>query len=130
MSEENEGGGAPNPITRLRNHDKAMAIFEQFPAGYVLDASCGEGALSVRLRDAGFTVRCCDIDLALMKAKGFENKQVDLNAGRIDYPDGSFDYVASVNGLHRLYNIENAISEFERVLKSCGRLVISIPNYE
>ncbi len=129
MSEENGGTEPPRPITSRKNHDKVMAIFKQFPAGNVLDASCGEGALSVRLHDAGFIVRCCDIDLELMRAKGFESRQVDLNTGRIDYPDGSFDYVASVNGLHRLYNIENAISEFARMLKPGGKLVISIPNY-
>ena len=119
----------PKPITRMENHNYIMTIFEGFARGEVLDVPCGEGALALRLRDKGFSVRCCDIDPALMKAKGFESKQADLNRERIDYPDSSFDYVVCVNGLHRLYNIQTAIAEFARMLKPKGRLVISIPNY-
>lgn len=121
--------GAPQPIMRRAGHDKAMELLAEFPPGDVLDAACGEGALSVRLRDAGFTVRCCDIDPGLMKAEGFENKQVDLNIGQINYPDASFDYVICMNGLHRLFFISNALAEFNRLLRPGGRLLICIPNY-
>jgi len=100
----------PEPIMRLEAHDRVIEIFGQFQKGDVLDAACGEGALSVRLRDAGFKVRCCDIDPALMKAKDFENREVNLNTDRIDYPDASVDYIACVNCVHRIYNIQNAIT--------------------
>ena len=117
------------PIVGWGSHDFIMSIFNGFRRGTVLDAPCGHGALSVRLREQGFSVSCCDIDPELMQAEGFENRKVDLNTGRIDYDDGSFDYITCVNGLHRLYNIENAVKEFSRVLKTNGRIVISIPNY-
>jgi len=120
---------APRPITRRESHDKVMALIETLPRGDILDAQCGEGALAERLRDAGFRVRCCDIDPGLMKAQGLESKPVDLNTGRIEYDDGAFDYVASTNGLHRLYNIDNALQEFARVLRPAGKVIISIPNY-
>lgn len=126
--EEHEHG-TPRPITREETHNLAMALFEQFPRGVVLDAQCGQGALALRLINAGFTVRCCDIDLGLMKLEGVENKAVDLNVGRVDYPSESFDYIASTNGLHRLYSIENAIKEFHRLLKPGGKAVIGFPNY-
>jgi len=129
MANTSTDNSKPRPITRPENHDVVMALLDRMPRGEVLDAACGEGALSVRLRDAGFGVRCCDIDPALMKAEGFESKQVDLNRGRIDYADSMFDYVICVNGLHRLYNIYNAVAEFHRLLKPGGTLVISIPNY-
>jgi len=128
MSHE-AGRRAAKPITRRESHDKVMELIEALPRGDVLDAQCGEGALAERLRAAGFSVSCCDVDLALMKAEGFENKQVDLNTGRIDYADASFDYVTSTNGLHRLYNIDNALREFARVLRPGGQVLISIPNY-
>lgn len=120
---------APQPIMRRAGHEKALELLAEFPPGDVLDAACGEGALSVRLRDAGFTVRCCDIDPGLMKAERFESKQVDLNTGQVDYPDASFDYVVCMNGLHRLFYIGNALAEFNRLLRPGGRLLICIPNY-
>jgi 2-polyprenyl-3-methyl-5-hydroxy-6-metoxy-1,4-benzoquinol methylase len=129
LSTSLESYSAPRPITRQSSHDKVVQIIKGFAPGDILDAQCGQGALAERLREEGFNVRCCDIDLDLMKAQGFENKQADLNTERIDYPDASFDYVTSTNGLHRLYNIDNAIGEFARVLRHGGRLVISIPNY-
>ena len=129
MTYSNDTCSTPRPITRMENHDVVMALVDDLACGDVLDAGCGEGALSVRLRDAGFSVCCCDIDPALMKADGFELKQVDLNTGRIDYSDGSFDCIVSVNCLHRLYNIRNAVSEFRRLLRPGGTLVVSFPNY-
>jgi len=120
---------AARPIARQESHNKVMELIKEFPHGDVLDAQCGQGALAERLRDAGFNVKCCDIDLDLMKATGFENRQADLNTDKIGYLDASFDYVTSTNGLHRLYNIDNAIGEFSRVIKPGGRVVISVPNY-
>ena len=98
------------------------------PRGVVLDLPAGEGALTVRLRELGFTVEPCDIDPGLYKARGDPPRPGNLN-DRIPFDDCQFDYVACINGLHRIYAVDRAVSEFGRVLKPGGRLVLSVPNY-
>ena len=120
---------APKPITRGENHEQILAMLSRMPPGRVLDAPCGEGALSIRLKQMGFDVACCDIDPALFKLEDLTVQYAELNLGKIPFENESFDYVASVNGLHRLWNPANAIREYARVLKPGGTLVCSIPNY-
>jgi SAM-dependent methyltransferase len=120
---------APKPITRAENHEHILRMIENEARGRVLDAPCGEGALSIRLKEMGFTVECCDIDLDLFKVKELTVRYAEFNLGTIPHPDQSFDLVTSVNGLHRLWNPQNAIDEYVRVLKPGGVLFASIPNY-
>jgi len=121
--------GAPKPITRAENHEQILAMLSPLPRGRILDAPCGEGALAIRLKEMGFDVACCDIDPALFKLEDLAVQYAELNLGKVPFEDESFDYVASVNGLHRLWNPANAIKEYARVLKPGGTLVCSIPNY-
>lgn len=99
------------------------------PAGRILDAPCGRGALSVRLRQMGFDVSCCDIDPGVFKAEGLPLAVANLNRDRLPYDDGAFDYIVCSGGLHRLFNIDHAIGEFARCLRAGGKLFISVPNY-
>lgn len=120
---------APKPITRLANHDQILAMAERLPRGRLLDAPCGEGALSERLVAAGFEVSCADIDPDLFRAAGLSARHAELNQGKLPFEDGAFDVVTSVNGLHRLWNPSHAIGEYARVLAPGGVLLCSFPNY-
>lgn len=119
---------SPRPITSLRHHDVIVERVIRHPKGKLLDVPCGEGALSVRMRDAGFDVTCADIDPQLFKAEGFEVRAANLNE-RLPFGDGQFDYVTCINGLHRVYAVDRALSEIARVLKPDGLLCLSFPNY-
>ena len=121
--------GAPKPMTRPENHDKIVAMLSDSPRGSLLDAPCGEGALSIRLKQMGFDVTCCDIDPDLFKVEDLSVQYGELNLGKLPYEDASFDYVVSANGLHRLWNPANALKEYSRVLKPGGTLICSFPNY-
>jgi SAM-dependent methyltransferase len=105
-----------------------VELFAEMPRGTVLDIPAGEGALTVRLRELGFAVEPCDIDPDLYKAPGLPPRPGNLN-DRIPFDGSVFDYVACINGLHRIYAVDRAISEFKRVLKPGGHLVLSVPNY-
>lgn len=120
-------------LTDPSMHDLVIARVERDFAGRaaglrLLDAPCGAGALSVRLRRIGFDVACCDIDPGNFEAQGFEVRQGDLNQ-RLPFDDAGMDVVLSVAGLQRLSNPDQAISEFQRVLKPGGRLYLGVPNF-
>lgn len=96
----------------------------------IMDAPCGAGAMSLVLKDMGFDVACYDIDSGNFEAgsAGLAVREADLNR-RLDIPDASYDVVVSIAGIQRLFNPENALLEFHRVLKSGGTLYLSCPNF-
>lgn len=54
-------------------------------------------------------------------------KKADLNRV-LPYDDGTFDYVACLEGLEHIENYHHTVREFHRVLKPGGTLVVSTPN--
>jgi len=120
-------------LTDRATHELVMRLIgRDFPGGgqrrEAIDVPCGAGALSVRLRDLGFSVTCCDIDPGHFEPTGFRHVQADLNKP-LPLQSRMFDCVVSVAGLQRLHCPETAVSEFHRILKPGGTLYLSIPNY-
>src|SRR3989304_1145196 len=76
----------------------------------------------------GFSVSCCDINPSLFLGQDIEIKRGDLSQS-LPYPSGSFDFITCIEGLEHLENPFNAIREFHRILKSGGRIYLSLPNY-
>lgn len=121
-------------LSSAKNHD---LVIEYLDAHYskdqrssikALDIPCGAGAVSIRMRDLGFNVSCCDIDPGHFQGKNFEFKQADLNKS-IPYKDGEFNLIISVAGLQRLTFPAIALSEFHRVLSDGGALILGLPHY-
>jgi len=107
--------------------EKVLSILKNMPAGKILDAPCGEGALSQRLIENKFDVFCVDIDEAYFKLQSVPFTKADLNKP-LPFEDGYFDYAVSVEGIEHLENPFSCIREFARVLKKGGSLVITTPN--
>lgn len=125
--------GSPRALTDVATHDLVLDLLRRdFPGERrgltLLDAPCGGGALSVRMRDLGFDVRCADIDPGNFQASGFSLVQCDLNR-QLPMDSGSLDIVVSVAGLQRLTFPDVAVAEFFRVLKPGGRLYLSVPHF-
>ena len=97
--------------------------------GRLLDMPAGQGYLAERARNMGFNVQCCDIDPDLFKLSGIVCRRVNLNRDSLPYESESFDFVASVGGLHRLFNPKNAIAEAWRVLVPGGVFIAGLKNY-
>ncbi|HLG25126.1 MAG TPA: methyltransferase domain-containing protein [Candidatus Nanoarchaeia archaeon] len=102
------------------------------PGSYVLDAGCGSGNLSILLAKEK-KVAAVDFSdemlrLARKKGGGFQNLRFEKqDVTNLLFDDGTFDAVASVNVIFNLDNYDAAISEFYRVLRPGGTVIISSP---
>lgn len=101
----------------------------------VLDAACGSGYGTAFLADAGATVTGVEIsDHALDWAKkmyGTHARFVQANLNeKLPFEDAVFDTVVSFETLEHVAGQEIMLSEFSRVLKRGGTLLISSPDRE
>lgn len=88
----------------------------------ILDAGCGNGNIAQVVLKAGFQVEGCDISSsAKNKIKKFYNCSIDS----LPMKDSFYDVVYSFSVLHHLDNPKKGISEFKRVLKKNGFLIIT-----
>jgi SAM-dependent methyltransferase len=120
-------GRAPVPIARPEIHSTVARILDPLPRGKLLDVPAGEGALSVRLAEAGFDVRACDLYPEIFRVPGIEVRGGDLSAV-LPYDDAEFQYITCLEGLEHIENPHQAIREFARMLAPGGHIVISVPN--
>lgn len=119
----------PTPNAARGVHDRVMELCDRRLAGKVLDAPCGEGALSKRLAEAGLTVEAMDIDADsfIAAGPGINFTKADLN-GDLPYASSSFDGVVCVEGIEHVENIHHLLRQFSNVLIPGGKLIITTPN--
>lgn len=117
----------PAPLAHEAIHDTVVELLANQPRGALLDVPAGEGALAVRLIDAGFDVRCCDLYPEIFRLDGVEIQRGNLDA-ELPFSDESFEYITCLEGLEHIENPQQAMREFARVLKPGGQLIVSVPN--
>ena len=131
-------------MERFTTSDKYHAWYEHWHRYYfvkdlvknkhVCDIACGEGYGSALLAmDAGSVtgvdIDCETIKLAQQKYNNIPNLEyVQLNALNLLFEDNKFDVVVSFETLEHLEDHNNLLSEFSRVLKKDGVLIISTPD--
>ncbi|MBA2727427.1 MAG: class I SAM-dependent methyltransferase [Parachlamydiaceae bacterium] len=109
---------------------------EILPGQHVLDIATGRGAVLFPLAEAvGPTGKVVGIDISqkMITETSKEVLKKDLSwaelrcmdAESLDFPDSSFDFVFCGFGLFFLPSIPTALSEFKRVLKPGGKVVVS-----
>ena len=101
-------------------------MLTKFGCKVVLDAGCGDGILG-KFKPNGTTVYGIDIDKEKIKiAKRYEiAKEGDIQ--NLPYESSFFDAVVCFHVIEHVENPQQAIDEFERVLKPNGILVIETP---
>lgn len=97
----------------------------------ILDAGCGSGPTMAALRDAGAAVSGFDVSAAMIAfARERLGPDADLRvadlAEPLPYADAEFDDVVASLVLHYLEDWSGPLAELRRVLKTGGRLLISV----
>lgn len=114
------------PPTRLLDSLLEKKVFPKYGglAGkHVLDAASGEGYHSERFRNAGAEVFPIDLSPSPQK----NASKADVTA--LPFPDESFDFVFSSQLLEHLSpeDFGKALSEYKRVLRPEGRIILTVP---
>ena len=97
----------------------------------ILDAGCGAGPLFAALRERGAVVSGVDVSAGMVEqarlrlGAGADVQVADLD-GPLPFPDSEFDDVIASLVLHYLQDWGPALAEFRRVLRTGGRLIVSV----
>ena len=111
---------------------------EKLPANTrkVLDLGCGPGFFSIILAKMGYEVTAVDCSegmLAqarqLVKRAGLEITLQQKDINHPEFPDDSFDAIVSRNVTWTLSNPWQVYAECQRMLRTCGRLLLFDANW-
>jgi len=118
------------PFTHVSNFTDYMKIAEKIildPKGErldILDMPAGNGLLAERLRNAGHTVTCADIN-SERQDYVFVNMEQPL-----PFAEASFDVISCLEGIEHIINPDRLIKELSRVLRPNGLVILSLPNIQ
>lgn len=110
-------------------HGRFLAFLAKLlePGTRVLDVGAGQGALSAKLRDAGFDVSACELHPDMFECDGVECRAADLTQS-IPYDDQAFDAAIAVEVMEHLVSPDRLFAEAARVVKPGGIFAMSTPN--
>jgi SAM-dependent methyltransferase len=125
----------------LLEWEKTVARDYMMPPGSVLDVGCGSGREAFELYDLGYKVTGVDlsekqIEQARKNAAQF-GKDIDFmvcDGINYEFDDNTFDYVLIwqqvLGNVPTRKNRINVLKEAKRVLKPCGKIIVSVHSYE
>lgn len=128
------GSNGIRAITTPGLHPAVFALLQlagHRPGDNVLDLACGAGAMSARLRDAGYHVTATDL-----AADQFELHddvkfvQADLNQEFSNAFTEKFDAVIACEIIEHVENPRHFFRQIARLLRRGGSLVLSTPNVD
>jgi ubiquinone biosynthesis O-methyltransferase len=117
-------------------HRNALKLSPEISGLKVLEVGCGAGDFAIHLASRNAEVTAVDfsrqaIVLAEEKAKA-QQKHINFqvaDAQALPFNDGTFDLIFSCECLEHIPDPQKALAEFNRVLKSSGKLLLTTENY-
>ncbi|MFC1978721.1 class I SAM-dependent methyltransferase [Chloroflexota bacterium] len=102
------------------------------PGMFILDVACGIGADAGKLAESGAIVIALDpSEVMLDRARDTQSIALVQGIGEhLPFRSGLFDRIVCKGALDHFLNPLTTLKEMMRLLKSNGRLVISIANYD
>ncbi len=104
------------------------------PEARVLDYGCGEGVLLASLsRQGNIHAESCGVDIAenaIRKASArFPELKFSCTSrnGTVPFPDESYDAIVASEVIEHIFDADGLFKEFRRLLRPCGRLLLSCP---
>ncbi|HEX8091984.1 MAG TPA: class I SAM-dependent methyltransferase [Blastocatellia bacterium] len=133
---EIHGDENPAAVSLQDWHRNALSLSPSQNSLAVLEVGCGVGDFAIHLAGQGAKVTAVDfspqaIELARAKSEA-QNRPVNFqvaDAQSLPFEDGSFDVVFSCECLEHVPDPRLALTEFYRVLKPLGKLVLTTENY-
>ncbi len=112
-----------------RTHEVVLRLAKESlsPGARVLDAGCGEGALTRPLAEAGYLLTAVDVDAGRLRLVPRPAVRADLDRP-LPFADASFDAVVVVETLEHLWNHHLFLTEAARVTREGGLLLLTMPN--
>ena len=108
-------------------------VLDALPPGDAVDAACGTGRYSLHLAERGHRVVGVDVSAEMLDAARARVPNAEFRAGSIDglpVADGSADLVVCGLALAHVPTLAPVMTEFARVLRPGGHLVISDAHHE
>ncbi len=120
-----------NLINAYYERPAMLALAGDVAGRRILDAGCGSGPLFAALRDRGAIVTGIDKSTGMLDvARRRLGHDADLHVAELGhslpFSDDTFDDVMASLVLHYLEDWGPAIAELRRVLKTGGRLIVSV----
>lgn len=103
------------------------------PPARILDLGAGEGALSARLKDIGYSVVAVDVDGSSFKCSGVAFEQINFDEpGHFnkfsERNESAFDAVLSIEVIEHVEDQWTYVRQLLRMVKPLGMLLITTPN--
>ena len=138
-----KGDPAANKLYPSLEIVRLEKIFFKSKKGKLLDYACGGGCNAIHLLKCGYNVYGIDVNLNSLKLlrkiskKNKKLKKPELfllkkDANRLPFDDNTFDYIIAMSVISLLGSekkIKYLFSEFKRILKPRGKIIIDINDH-